>query len=285
MNAKDRSQRLGRGLAALMGDFVLEGSATEHMVRVLRVDALRPGPFQPRRQFSEESLESLAASIRSSGIIQPVLVRPEPDVADTYQIIAGERRWRAAQLAGLHELPCLVRRLSDLETMAAGLVENLQRQDLNAIEEAEGYRRLTTDFGMQQDEVGQTVGKSRSHVANTLRLLALPGAVQNEVRTGALSAGHARTLLGHPDPQRAALVVIARGLNVRQTEAMVQAHTGPKRDRAPRADPNTVAVERDLSAHLGLTVAIAHRPGGGGTLRIDYADLDQLDGLIRLLRP
>jgi ParB family chromosome partitioning protein len=279
MSSKDHPPRLGRGLAALLGDVAKPDGAADLAVRLLAVESLRPGPFQPRMAMPNDSLESLAASIRASGILQPILVRPEPDEADVWQIIAGERRWRAAQLAGLHEVPCLVRRLPDAEAMAAGLVENLERQDLNAIEEAEGYRRLATEFGLRQEEIAQAVGRSRVHVANTLRLLGLPVAVQGEVRSGALTAGHARALLAHPDPQSAALRVIAGGLNVRQTEALAQ-------DRAPRPtlakDSNTVALERELSAHLGLKVTLQHGEGGG-SLRIDYTELDQLDGLVALL--
>jgi ParB family chromosome partitioning protein len=282
MSAKDRNPRLGRGLAALLGDAARPDPAIEHAVRLLPIAALRPGPFQARMSFAPDAMEGLAESIRASGILQPILVRPERDEAEGWQIIAGERRWRAASLAGLHEVPCLVRRLGDAEAMAASLIENLQRQDLNAIEEAEGYRRLAAEFGLRQDEVGQAVGRSRAHVANTLRLLNLPQTVQGEVRTGALSAGHARALLGHPDPQRAALQVIARGLSVRQTEALVQARSGRGARAATPKDSDTAALERQITEHLGLKIAIEHRERGG-TVRIDYTDLDQLDSLVSLL--
>jgi ParB family chromosome partitioning protein len=283
MSLKDRNPRLGRGLAALLGDAA--GSATasaEHEVRMLPIGALRPGPFQPRVAMAQDGLESLAESIRSSGILQPILVRPEPDEAEAWQIIAGERRWRAAQLAGLHDVPCLIRRLGDLEAMAAGLVENLQRQDLNAIEEAEGYRRLTAEFGLRQEEVGQAIGRSRAHVTNTIRLLGLPEAVQGDVRTGALSAGHARALLAHPDPQRAAQQVITRGLNVRQTEALAQAQSTRRAPPLPK-HADTTALERQLAEALGLKVTIDHR-GPGGSLRLDYANLDQLDDVASRLQ-
>jgi ParB family chromosome partitioning protein len=282
MSLKDRNPRLGRGLAALLGEAAGAPGAADDSVRMLPVGALHPGPFQPRTAMAQDGLESLAESIRSSGILQPILVRPEPDEADAYQIIAGERRWRAAQLAGLHEVPCLVRRLGDLEAMAAGLVENLQRQDLNAIEEAEGYRRLAAEFGMRHEEVGQAVGRSRAHVANTLRLLGLPDAVQAELRAGALSAGHARALLAHPDPHRAAQQVIARGLNVRQTEALAQSHA-PRPPR-PAKHADTAALEHRITEALGLKATIDHR-GKGGSLKIEYSNLDQLDGVVtRLLR-
>jgi ParB family chromosome partitioning protein len=277
MSTKDRGPRLGRGLAALLGDTAPTDTG-DNAVRLLAIGSLRPSPFQARRTMAQEQLDSLADSIRSSGILQPILVRPEPDENDAWQIVAGERRWRAAQLAGLHEVPCLIRRLTDTEAMTAGLIENLQRQDLNAIEEAEGYQRLSREFGMRQEDVAQIVGRSRSHVANTLRLLGLPPSVQGEVRNGSLSAGHARALLAHNDPQHAALTVISRGLNVRQTEAL--SHHRPARS-LPK-DAETIAVERQLAAHLGLRVSILH-DGQGGSLRIGYSDLDQLDGLIRVL--
>ena len=226
--------------------------------------------------------------MRARGILQPLLARPDPNDPGRFQIIAGERRWRAAQAAGLHEVPALVRDLEDSEAMAAALVENLQRQDLNAIEEAEGYRRLLEEFGMTQEQLGAAVGKSRSHIANTLRLLNLPPTVQAEVRKGALSAGHARALLAHPEPMKAALAVIARGLNVRQTEALTAhrpaaADLGPVTTRGRAKDPETAALEAELSARLGLRVEIAF-DGKGGSLRIHYRSLDQLDGIVVLLR-
>jgi ParB family chromosome partitioning protein len=249
------------------------------------VELLEPGPFQPRGAIDPNSLAELVDSIRARGILQPLLARPHPSTPGHYQIIAGERRWRAAQRAGLHEVPVLVRDLRDPDAMAAALVENLQRQDLNAIEEAEGYRKLINDFGMTQESLATAVGKSRSHVANTLRLLNLPPTVQQEVRHGALSAGHARALLAHPEPAKAALAVITRGLNVRQTEALTsrKADGRPSVERIGRAtDPETAALGRDLSERLGLRVEISF-DGKGGTLRIRYQTLDQLDGLVTLL--
>ena len=286
MSAKETNPRLGRGLAALLGD---SGPATPATpapagATALPVEFLEPGPYQPRGPMAPEALEELADSIRARGILQPILVRPHPDRPGHYQIIAGERRWRAAQRAGLHEVPALVRNLADGDAMAAALVENLQREDLNAIEEAEGYRRLVAEFGMTQDSLGQAVGKSRSHVANTMRLLNLPPTVQAEVRHGSLTAGHARALLAHPEPEKAALAVIARGLNVRQTEALASrkdpAHAGTKPTTAKDAD--TAAVERTLTERLGLRVDLTF-DGKGGNLRIRYQTLDQLDGLIALL--
>ena len=283
MSARETSPRLGRGLAALLGDSVAEPVAEIQPARQLPLDKLEPSPFQPRTVMEPGALAELVDSIRACGVLQPILARPIPGQRDRYQIIAGERRWRAAQAAGLHEIPALVRDLSDSEAMAAALVENLQRQDLNAIEEAEGYRRLADEFGMTQEQLGLSVGKSRSHVANAMRLLNLPDSVRVEVRKGTLSAGHARALLAHPEPAKAALAVIARGLNVRQTETLAQQESKPRAESPGRAvDPETRAVEQDLTERLGLRVQIAF-DGKGGTLRIQYRTLEQLDGLITLL--
>jgi ParB family chromosome partitioning protein len=248
-------------------------------IRSIPVEMLAPGPFQPRASVTQAALEDLTASIRARGVLQPLLARPDPTAAGQYQIIAGERRWRAAQAAGLHEVPTLVRELSDADAMAAALVENLQREDLNAIEEAEGYRRLTMDFHLSQEAIGTAVGKSRSHIANTLRLLNLPATVQAEVRNGALSAGHARALLAHKDPTKAAMAVIARGLNVRQTEALsTEEPKGEKHDK----DPDTAHMQQRLAEHLGLKVDLQFN-GRSGVLKVFYSSLDQLEGVTRLL--
>ncbi len=289
---REAGPRLGKGLAALLGDTEAEtsmASPTEASppsagVRSLPVTHLEPGPFQPRRAIPPEALAELAQSIASQGILQPLLARPHPDIADRFQLIAGERRWRAAQQAGLAIVPVLVRRLSDTEAMAAALVENLQRQDLNAIEEAEGYRRLIDEFDMTQEQLGQAVGKSRSHIANSLRLLNLPAPVREAVQAGQLTAGHAKALLAHPDPAALAPTVIARGLNVRQTEALAAGRdTEPARPKAEK-DPETAALERDLTEKLGLRVNIRF-DGKGGAVTILYRSLDQLDGIIALLAP
>ncbi len=270
--------RLGRGLAALLGDAPAQGSP----VRVLPVEVLAPGPFQPRNAMAAEALAELVESVRRQGILQPILARSSPGEPGRYQIIAGERRWRAAQAAGLHEIPVLVRELADAEAMAAGLVENLQRQDLNPIEEAEGFARLTDEFGMTQEQLGEAIGKSRSHVTNALRLLNLPDTVRGEVSRGALSAGHARALLGHPEPEKAALQVIARGLNVRQTEALSVARPAAV-PAPPPEETETRALERELSAHLGLAVKVVF-DGRGGSVKLSYRNLDQLDGIVALLK-
>jgi ParB family transcriptional regulator, chromosome partitioning protein len=283
--------RLGRGLAALMGDTAPErpsgtpGASNLGTVQSLSIDTLEPGPFQPRRSMAPGAMDELVESIKARGILQPILARRDPANPNRYQIIAGERRWRAAQSAGLHDVPVLLRELSDRDAMAASLVENLQRQDLNAIEEAEGYQRLLQEFGLTQEQLGAAVGKSRSHIANTIRLLQLPPAVRTEVQNGRLSAGHARALLAHANPEQAAHQVLADGLNVRQTEALTT-NARPERARntdsgKPR-DPETEALERDLSEKLGLKVQIAF-DGHGGSVRISYRSLDQLDGLIAIL--
>jgi ParB family chromosome partitioning protein len=274
--------RLGRGLSALIPDAPAAPEGTA--LRTLPIEQLEPGPFQPRGAMDKTGLEELAASIRENGILQPILARPKPGAPDTYEIIGGERRWRAAQVAQLHEVPVLVRDFGDREAMAAGLVENLQRQDLNAMEEAEGYRRLLDEFGLTQEALGQAVGKSRSHVANTLRLLGLPVELRDLVRNGILTAGHARTLVGAADPGRLAAQIVARGLNVRQAEALAAAQAHPRQGRPERAgrDPDLAALERQLIERLGLKVTV-NPQGKGGEVVIRYRDLDQLDGVIRLL--
>ena len=285
MSVRDAGPRLGRGLAALLGEDT-PAQPKEASIQLLPLDILSPGPFQPRRQVDPTELAALADSIREQGVLQPILARPDAGAPGRYQIIAGERRWRAAQQAGLHEIPALVRVLSDITAMAAALVENLQREDLNPIDEGEGYRRLIEEFALTQERVAESVGKSRSHIANTMRLLKLPPAVQTELRRGALSAGHARALLTHPDPARAALAVISQGLNVRQTEALTARQSDPEgasKSYAPRAkDPDTQTLERDLRERLGLAVSINPR-GQGGVLQITYKSADQLEGLLALL--
>ena len=243
---------------------------------------LEPGPFQPRGPMEPAPLQELADSIREHGVLQPILVRPKPGAnGQRYEIIGGERRWRAAQLVPLHEVPVVVRDLGDREAMAAALVENLQRQDLNALEEAEGYRRLIDEFDLTQDALGQAVGKSRSHVANTMRLLALPERVRELLRDGALSAGHARALLTAPNPEALALQVVDRGLNVRQTEALAAAKprdpAAERPGRPPRRTRRSAALERSSRAASACKIAI-RQAGRGGQVTIHYRDLDQLDG-------
>ena len=279
-----RRRGLGMGLSALLGTTHGElpaGSAERS--RVVPIEFLRPCPLQPRRRFADDELAALAESIRHRGVMQPLLVRRAPNGADCYEIIAGERRWRAAQLAGAHELPVIVHELSDRDALEVALLENVQRQDLTPLEEAEGYRRLIEEFEHTQEALAGSLGKSRSHITNLLRLLGLPAAVRAQLERGELSAGHARALLGARDPVSMAKAVIGRGLNVRQTEALVRADMRrPERLRhaASGKDPNTLALERDLSSRLGLPVSLTPK-GAGGTLQIAYGSLDQLDGLLR----
>jgi len=273
--------RLGRGLSALLGD---AATATPETTRNLPVTALEPGPFQARGAMEPAALEELAASIRRHGVLQPILVRPKPKTPDRYQIIGGERRWRAAQLAQKHEVPVVIRAFTDTEAMAAGLVENLQREDLNALEEAEGYGRLQAQFGLTQQELAEAVGKSRPHVANTMRLLELPHRVQDLLREGALTAGHGRALLKLPDPVAAALRVVDHGLNVRQTEALAKAPPPPPKAAARDAGAAEIAaLERDLQRKLGFKVSIAQTGKSGGRITIEYRNLDQFDQILGLL--
>ncbi|MBV9552958.1 MAG: ParB/RepB/Spo0J family partition protein [Alphaproteobacteria bacterium] len=283
-----RRQPLGRGLSALFGGVEGRPPPDSTPARDVPIESIRPGTMQPRRHFDQNELEGLAQSIRDKGLLQPLLVRPIDDDSDaTFEIVAGERRWRAAQRAGLHAVPVLVRELGDREALEIALIENLQRDDLTSIEEAEAYRRLTQEFGRTQAAVAEALGKSRSHVANTMRLLGLPEAVRQYLETGLLSAGHGRALLGADEPGRLAAEIMRRGLNVRATEQLVKRRTVPRQGSARRAvpghDADTVALERDLSRDLGLRVTIAARPRGG-SLTLHYASLDQLDRLIALLR-
>jgi ParB family chromosome partitioning protein len=249
------------------------------------IESLHPGAFQPRRRFVEAEIESLAESIRANGVLQPILVRRHPSLPNAYEIVAGERRWRAAQRAGLHEVPVTLRALSDAEAIELALVENIQRQDLTPLEEADGFRRLLEEFANTQEDLARRVGKSRSHIANTLRLLGLPDPVKKLVEEGALTAGHARALLGAKDAAALAERVVARGLNVRQTEALVKAERAPARTAPtkPAKDANTIALERELSTTLGLAVSIDHG-AKGGRLVLRYKTLEQLDGVVARLR-
>jgi ParB family chromosome partitioning protein len=255
--------------------------------RRVPIEFLRPNPRNPRRNFPEPELEELAASMRERGIIQPIVVRPVQGAADSFEIIAGERRWRAAQRAGLHVVPIVPLDVNDDEALQLAIIENVQRADLNPLEEAAGYQSLANEFAHSQDAIAKVVGKSRSHVANTLRLLKLPPSVQAYINAGKISAGHARMLVGQPDPETLAREIMERGLNVRQVEALAQerAHASGKasktRQRVPK-DPDTAALEKRLSDALGLAVAIDHR-GQGGVLTIRYRDVDQLDDVIRRL--
>ena len=282
--------RLGRGLAALMGDVGEETSVadTGRKPRRAPIENLRPNPRNPRRLFTEAELEELSYSIRERGIIQPIVVRALQ--GDNFEIIAGERRWRAAQPAGLHDVPVAIIEANDAQSLEFAIIENVQRADLNPIEEASGYLALMDDFNRTQDEVAQIVGKSRPHVANTIRLLKLSEPVKQLVRSGKISAGHARLLVGQPNAERIAQEIIDKGLSVRQLEADMRKEDTAEARRATREtkgseatkDPDTRALEKRLSDALGLEVGVDHR-GEGGTLRIKYRNLEQLDAVLRKL--
>lgn len=292
--AEKRDRRgLGRGLSALMADIApaeadapAEG-APARGASMLPIDRIVPNPDQPRRVFTREALDELAASIREKGIIQPLILRPDPGELGQYQIVAGERRWRAAQVARLHEVPALVRELDDGEVLEIAIIENIQRADLNPIEEAAGFRQLMDRFGHTQERLSEALGKSRSHIANSLRLLTLPTEVQDMLGDGRLTAGHARALVTAEDPLALARDVVRKGLSVRQTEALARAARPAGKTRKPSPpskDADTRALEQDLRAALGMAVSIAHRPGGqGGSVTITYDTLDALDDLCRRL--
>lgn len=281
---------LGRGLSALLGEAAPPPPPPPGSVTEIPIDRIHRFEGQPRARFSPEELEALTESIRASGVLQPILVRPHPDRKDHFELVAGERRWQAAQRAGLHVIPALIRQLSDLQQLEAAIAENVQRESLTPIEEAAGYQRLIERHGRTQAEVAEVMGRSRSHVANAVRLLALPPEIQDMLSEARLSAGHARALLGAPDPVAAARQVVERGLSVRDTEALVKrlqegggrGSAGGSSPGAGRKDPDTLALEADLSAALGLKVEISDR-GGRGEVRVHYATLEQLDEVCRRL--
>ncbi|HEY8332319.1 MAG TPA: ParB/RepB/Spo0J family partition protein [Tardiphaga sp.] len=290
--ADEARSRLGRGLASLIGDV---GGEAAHMERPraqrkVPIEFLKANPRNPRRSFSDAELGELSDSIKQHGVIQPIVVRPVKGANDRFEIIAGERRWRASQIAGLHEVPIVPIDVSDSEAMEIAIIENVQRADLNAMEEAQGYHALAAEFKRSQEDIAKIVGKSRSHVANMMRLTKLPDDVQALIATGQLSNGHARALISLPDPSAAAKRIIAEGLNVRQTEALAHEEGVPERKpQKPRSvagktakDADTVALEKRVSDALGLKVSVEHRDPGG-VVQIKYRDLDQLDEIIKKL--
>ncbi|MEP3442572.1 ParB/RepB/Spo0J family partition protein [Sulfitobacter sp.] len=292
-NKNERKRGLGRGLSALMADVnetetvAAKGPAAAD--QFVPIERISPNPDQPRKQFVQSDLDDLTASIKEKGVLQPLIVRAREN--GEYEIVAGERRWRAAQAAKLHELPVIVRDFTDIEVLEVAIIENIQRADLNAAEEAAGYRQLMDRFGHTQEKMAEALGKSRSHIANLLRLLNLPAPVQELLRDGQLSAGHARALVPAQDPLKLAQQVIKGGLSVRATEALVKRQLSG--DAAPKAkrdtgseekDADTIALEGDLSANLGMRVQLSHKPGQEtGQMSIKYTSLDQLDELCRLL--
>ena len=292
MEKKQERRGLGRGLSALMADVAPlrpdDAAASPRDDFMVPVESVFPNPHQPRRDFAHDALRDLSESIRQKGIIQPLIVRPAA-TGGTYEIVAGERRWRAAQLAELHEVPVILRNYSDSEVLEVAIIENIQRADLNPIEEALAYRQLIEKYGHTQEKLAEALSRSRPHVANLLRLLALPDDVQNMLRAGTLTAGHARALISTTDPTALALKVVGRGLSVRETERLARASAvDPKKRRSLAArggkDADTKALEADLSSNLKMLVRIDHEPGGdAGQITIRYRTLDQLDLLCEVL--
>jgi ParB family chromosome partitioning protein len=287
----DNRTRLGRGLAALIGDMADESAVVDRArtgTRRVPVALLAPNPRNPRKTFREADLEDLASSVREKGVFQPILVRQLAGASDRFEIIAGERRWRAAQRAGLHEVPIVVIEASDKESLEIAIIENVQRADLDPLEEADGYDQLMADFSYTQEDLAKVIGKSRSHVANTLRLRGLPDSVKTLVRDGALSAGHARAVIGAPNPEELAQKIADMGLSVRDAEALAVESKGTQSVERPRPrksdkDADTVALETALSEALGMKVVINHR-ANGGRVEIGYRTLEQLDEICRRLQ-
>lgn len=305
----DKKRGLGRGLSALIGDVDIGLSADAKAptkdkskktstpsseespsqgLRNLGVEKLVPGKFQPRREFDKGALKELANSIREKGILQPILARPNPDggAKSPYEIVAGERRWRAAQIAQLHDVPVILRDMTDNEALQIGIIENVQRSDLNPIEEAEGFQRLIDEFSYTQEVLAKTLGKSRSHIANTLRLVGATNKVREYLVAGQLSAGHARALLGHPNADRLASDIVKQGLSVRDVEKLVAdkkpSKGGSKSKKPAEKDTDTRALEKSIADNLGLSVAIQHEKDGGH-VRVSYKTLEQLDEVVRRL--
>ncbi len=297
MAERKEKRGLGRGLSALMADVDLSAESSSEAKRTGRtgslsvpVENIRPNPDQPRRDFDKDALNELAGSISEKGVIQPLVVRVDPENSDKYQIVAGERRWRAAQIAKLHELPVVVREFSDTEVLEIAIIENIQRADLNPVEEALGFQQLQNKFGHTQEQLAQALGKSRSHIANMLRLLNLPDAILSWMREGKLTIGHARALITAENPVDLARQVIAKGLSVRDTEKLAKRTNGndaekiSSRPASTDKDADTRALEGDLSANLGMKVDIDHDAGKeSGKLSISYKDFNELDELCRRL--
>ena len=283
MASKNTPPRLGRGLAALLGDVAMRPNAERGTsIGTTPMDQIDANPFQPRLDFNPGELESLADSIRVQGVLQPIMIRSHPTAPERYQIVAGERRFRAAMQAGLNEIPTILRDMDDSDAAVVALVENLQRQDLNAIEEAEGYQRLLVDFGLTHESLGYAVSKSRSHIGNTIRLLRLPDQVLRDVRSGSLSSGHARALINAPNPEALAEQVQKRGMSVRQTEVLVTkaiaARGAPRQPTTQKLD--VAALERRVSESIGCRVTITTARKGGGEISIQFRDMYQLEELI-----
>ncbi len=293
MADKKEKRGLGRGLSALMADVDMGADAQAPAgprggAEMMRIDKIRANSKQPRKDFNDDDLRELADSIEAKGVIQPLIVRADPDFDGSYQIVAGERRWRASQMARLHEVPVVIREFSDQEVLEIAIIENIQRADLNAVEEAMGYRSLQEQYGHTQEQLSAALGKSRSHIANLMRLLNLPGDVLAWLREDKLSAGHARALITADDPTALARVVIAKGLSVRETEKLAKSGSKPAKDKVSSGsadkDADTRALENDLTAALGMKVVIDHSAGGeAGKLTVSYKSFEQLDEICRKL--
>ncbi|MDE0968467.1 MAG: ParB/RepB/Spo0J family partition protein [Octadecabacter sp.] len=289
---KAPTRGLGRGLSSIMSDInipmVSEVSLKNSTDQTLSTDQIYPNSDQPRRTFDNQAMDDLTASILEKGIIQPLIVRRKTSVNGSFEIVAGERRWRAAQRAQLHEVPVIIRDFTDVEVLEVAIIENIQRSDLNAIDEAAGYKQLMEKFGRTQEDMGKALGKSRSHIANLIRLLTLPDSVQSYLQNGTLTAGHARTLVGHPDADKLAAEIVKKGLSVRDAEKLVKVSkkisNNSKLNKRAIKDADTVQIENDLTAHLGFKVNIAHSAGREhGQVILNYRDLEQLDDLLRIL--
>ncbi|WP_339108606.1 ParB/RepB/Spo0J family partition protein [Thioclava sp. GXIMD4216] len=290
MSKKPERRGLGRGLSALMADVNIEPNQDNTVPRrpesFIPIEKIEPNPEQPRRHFDEQALQELADSIREKGVIQPLIVRVHPSKSDMYEIVAGERRWRASQLAQLHELPVIIRDFNDTEVLEVAIIENIQRADLNPLEEALSYRQLMDRFGHTQEKVAEALSKSRSHIANLLRLLNLPDEVQEYLRDGRLTAGHARAMITADDPIGLAKEAVSKGLSVREVERKAKSPTAekkPKNRPVIEKDADTRALEADLSATIGMKVEINHRGEEGGTVVLSYKDLEQLDAICQML--
>jgi ParB family transcriptional regulator, chromosome partitioning protein len=282
------SRRLGRGLSALLGDTAPQAAqaavAPGRALRLVPIADIAPGRAQPRQSFSQAALKELAESIRTHGVLQPVLLRRHADDPAKFELIAGERRWRAAQAAGVHEIPAIIRDLTDREALEVALIENLQRQDLNAVEEAEGFKRLIDEFAYTQEELANTLGKSRPHLTNLLRILALPASVLDLVRNHAIEASHAKALLAAKDPAALAARVAADGLSVRETERLARESHGPaKPARQKLRDANIADLERRITGKLGCAAQVTHKPGGKSTLTLRFSNLEQLQDVLARL--
>ena len=278
MSSSISKKGLGRGLSSLMGDTkeISTQTETSNQETKISIANLKPSPSQPRRLFDKNSINELAESIKSKGLVQPILVRPSPTESGTYEIIAGERRWRAAQIAQLHEVPAVVRKLDDVEALEIAIIENVQRSDLSPIEEAAGYKRLIENHGHTQEALADIVGKSRSHIANIIRLLGLPQSIQDMISEGKISSGHARAIMNSAFPEQLAEKIVSENLSVRAAEDLAKQRK-PGVKKVKLKDPDTIDLENNLTAKLGLSVSIDHKGKKGGSIKIEYKSLDQLE--------